>query len=157
MLKYIKYIISEVIMEGLTTSKLLQENVKNLSLSNRTLEILNRLGIQRIDDIAKLDRQELLTACINLGLSYEDITACVDEIEIKLYSNNLCLEEYIRALSRYTADGERLLIETDDGEKYTVYSAAVSGDSAKIYVPKKHAYTVSGDNCGRVIVSYKVS
>jgi len=78
-------------MEGLTTSKLLQENVKNLSLSNRTLEILNRLGIQRIDDIAKLDRQELLTACINLGLSYEDITACVDEIEIKLYSNNLCL------------------------------------------------------------------
>ncbi len=74
-----------------------------------------------------------------------------------MYKNNLCLEEYIRALSRYAADGERLQIETDDGEKYTVYSAAVSGDSARIYVPKKHAYTVSGDNCGRVIVSYKVS
>lgn len=71
--------------------------------------------------------------------------------------NNMCLEEYVRALSRYTADTERLTVETDDGEKYMIYSQSVSGDSASVYVPKSHPYTVSGDNCGHVIVSCKVS
>ncbi len=74
-----------------------------------------------------------------------------------MYTNNLCLEEYIHTLSRYTADGERLIFETDEGEKYMIYSQSVSGDSASVYVPKTHEYTLSGDNNGRVIVSCKIS
>ena len=71
-------------------------------------------------------------------------------------NNNLCLEEYVSALARYVADGERLSVETDDGEKYVIYSASVAGDTASVYVPKKHSYVISGDNNGRVVVSYKI-
>ena len=74
-----------------------------------------------------------------------------------MYANNLCLEEYIHLLSRHTADGERLVFETDEGEKYMIYSQSVSGDSASVYVPKKLPYTISGDNCGRVVVSCRLS
>lgn len=73
-----------------------------------------------------------------------------------MMKNNLCLEEYIYKLSKFTPDGEKLTIETDDGEKYIVYSQAVSGSSASIYVPKNLDYTLSGDNSGHVIVSYRV-
>ena len=71
-------------------------------------------------------------------------------------ANNLCLEEYIYTLSKYTADGDRLIFETDDGEKYMIYSQAVSGSSASVYVPKNLSYTLSGDNNGHIIVSCKV-
>ena len=74
-----------------------------------------------------------------------------------IMKNGLCLEEYVRALARYTADGERLNVETDDGEKYMIYSASVSGDTASVYVPKKHPYVISGDNNGRVVVSCKIN
>ena len=74
-----------------------------------------------------------------------------------MYANNLCLEEYIHLVSRHTADGERLTFETDDGEKYMIYSQSVSGSSASVYVPKNLPYTISGDNCGRVVVSCRLS
>ena len=74
-----------------------------------------------------------------------------------MQANNLCLEEYIHLLSRHTADGERLIFETDEGEKYMIYSQSVSGDSASVYVPKNLPYTISGDNCGRVVVSCRLS
>lgn len=74
-----------------------------------------------------------------------------------MMANNLCLEEYIHILSKYTADGDRLIFETDDGEKYMIYSQSVSGSSASVYVPKNLPYTLSGDNNGHIIVSCKVA
>lgn len=69
-----------------------------------------------------------------------------------MYMNNLCLEEYIGLLKKYTLDGERLIFTTDEGVQYMIYSQAVSGDEGKIYLPKNHEYTVSGDNNGSIIV-----
>ena len=74
-----------------------------------------------------------------------------------MMANNLCLEEYIHNLSKFTADGDRLIFETDDGEKYMIYSQPVSGSSASVYVPKNLPYTLSGDNNGRIIVSCKIA
>ena len=74
-----------------------------------------------------------------------------------MMANNLCLEEYIHNLSKFTADGDRLVFETDDGEKYMIYSQPVSGSSASVYVPKNLPYTLSGDNNGRIIVSCKIA
>ncbi len=66
--------------------------------------------------------------------------------------NDLCLEEYIDELAKYTLKGERLKVKTDDGAEYEIYSCPVSGDG-EIYVPKDKQYTLSGDNSGHVIVS----
>lgn len=74
-----------------------------------------------------------------------------------MYMNNLCLEEYIGLLKKYTIDSERLIFTTDAGEQYMIYSQGVSGDSAKIYLPKNHEYEISGDNSGNVIVAAKLS
>lgn len=74
-----------------------------------------------------------------------------------MHQNNLCLEEYISLLASYPIDSARLTINTDDGETYIVYSQSVNGSDGEIYVPKNYAYSLSGDNCGHVIVSYKVS
>lgn len=69
-----------------------------------------------------------------------------------MYTNNLCLEEYIGLLKKYTLEGERLIFTTDEGVQYMIYSQSVSGDSASIYLPKNHEYTISGDNNGNVVV-----
>lgn len=69
-----------------------------------------------------------------------------------MYTNNLCLEEYIGLLKKYTLDSERLIFTTDEGVQYMIYSQPVRGDSANIYLPKNHEYTVSGDNNGSVVV-----
>ena len=71
--------------------------------------------------------------------------------------NNLCLEEYIELLSRFPLRSARRQFTTDDGEKYMIYSQSVSGDTAAVYVPKNHEYTLSGDNDGRIIVTCKIS
>ena len=70
-----------------------------------------------------------------------------------MYTNNLCLEEYIGLLKRYTLDSERLIFTTDDGVQYMIYSQPVHGDSAEIYLPKNHEYNISGDNSGNIIIS----
>ena len=67
--------------------------------------------------------------------------------------NNLCLEEYIELLSKYPLESARIHVTSDSGEKYMIYSQAVSGTSGEIYVPKSYPYTLSGDNNGHVIVS----
>lgn len=74
-----------------------------------------------------------------------------------MHENNLCLEEYIRILANYPIDSARLCFTTDEGESYVVYSVPVSGDSAEIKVPKNYDYSLTGDNNGHVIVSYKTS
>lgn len=70
-----------------------------------------------------------------------------------MYANNLCLEEYIGLLKKYTLDSERLIFETDGGEKYMVYCQSIPGDSGEIYLPKNLEYEISGDNNGHVIVA----
>lgn len=74
-----------------------------------------------------------------------------------MHANNLCLEEYIDILANYPADSARLNFTTDSGESYMIYSQAVSGNEAEIYVPKNYSYTLSGDNNGHVIVSCRTS
>lgn len=71
--------------------------------------------------------------------------------------NNLCLEEYIELLSRFPIKSSRLQFSTPDGEQYMIYSQSVSGNTATVYVPKNHEYTISGDNDGRIIVTCKIS
>lgn len=68
-------------------------------------------------------------------------------------TNNLCLEEYLKLLDTKPVTGERLLITTDDGETYMVYSQKITGDKCEIYVPKNYPYTLSGDNRGNIIVT----
>ncbi|MBQ7399995.1 MAG: M15 family metallopeptidase [Clostridia bacterium] len=70
-----------------------------------------------------------------------------------MYTNNLCLEEYIGLLKKYTLDSERLIFTTDEGVQYMIYSQPVGADTDKIYLPKNHSYNISGDNDGNVIVS----
>ena len=70
-----------------------------------------------------------------------------------MYTNNLCLEEYISILENYPINSGRLHVETDSGEKYMIYSVAVSEGGDEIPVPNNYEYTLSGDNNGHVIVS----
>ena len=73
-----------------------------------------------------------------------------------MHTNNLCLEEYVELLSKYPINSARLNFTTDSGEKYMIYSAAVTGESGKIHVPNSLEYTLSGDNNGHVIISCKI-
>lgn len=93
------------------------------------------------------------------GISYEPwhFRYVGKEHAYYMHQNNLCLEEYISLLANYPIDSARLTIDTDDGETYIVYSQSVSGNEGEIYVPKNYEYALSGDNCGHIIVSYKVS
>lgn len=68
----------------------------------------------------------------------------------------LCLEEYIDRLAYYPIDSERLTIASPDGT-YEVYTVSVTGDMSEIKVPKTLPYTLSGDNCGRIVVTVKKS
>lgn len=74
-----------------------------------------------------------------------------------MHTNNLCLEEYIGLLNKYTLDSERLIFTTDEGVQYMVYSQSVPGDSGVIYLPKNHEYEISGDNNGHIIVAAVLS
>lgn len=69
----------------------------------------------------------------------------------KITEKNMCLEEYIDYLKRFTFEGERMIIECDAGT-YEVWYAKGS----EVYLPDSGAYTVSGNNVDGVIVTYKV-
>ena len=74
-----------------------------------------------------------------------------------MYTNNLCLEEYIGLLKKYTLESERLIFTTDENVQYMIYSQPVSGSGGEIYLPKNHEYTISGDNNGSVVVCATLS
>ncbi|MBE6680833.1 MAG: D-alanyl-D-alanine carboxypeptidase family protein [Ruminococcaceae bacterium] len=74
-----------------------------------------------------------------------------------MYTNKLCLEEYLEMLKGYPPESARLNFTTDSGESYMIYSQAVSGNEAEIYVPKNYPYTLSGGNNGYIIVSCKTN
>lgn len=67
-------------------------------------------------------------------------------------ANNLCLEEYLEFLTRYTSK-DRLTITGADGKTYEVYHCEVSGSGAAISCPTNYAYTLSGTNKGGVVVT----
>ena len=70
-----------------------------------------------------------------------------------MVQNNLCLEEYLIAISKYTFDGEHYQVTADDGHKYEIYYVASAGDITSVPVPESLPYEVSGDNIGGYIVT----
>lgn len=74
-----------------------------------------------------------------------------------MYKNSMTLEEYTELLAMYPIDSSMLLV-TDEttGENYKIYSAEISVDGTSVAVPKNaDSYTISGDNSGHVIITYK--
>ncbi len=68
-----------------------------------------------------------------------------------MVKENLCLEEYIDYLKRFTFDEEHLTVECADGT-YEIWYA----EGTKIHVPDSGEYAVSGNNVDGVIVTCKV-
>lgn len=67
-------------------------------------------------------------------------------------SNALALEEYLEAL-KTTSFQDRLFIETDRGERYSVYYVPARGSETKVPLPGEKSYTVSGNNVDGFIVT----
>lgn len=70
-----------------------------------------------------------------------------------MIQNNLCLEEYLNAISKYTFEGQHYQVTADDGHKYEIYYVASAGDTTSVPVPEAYPYEVSGDNIGGYIVT----
>lgn len=70
--------------------------------------------------------------------------------------NGLVLEEYITLLKGYTLTGEHLAVEAG-GKNYEIYYVPSTGEQTNVYVPKDHAYTVSGNNVDGFIVTVDLS
>ena len=76
-----------------------------------------------------------------------------------MYQNGITLEEYISVLSNCKFDESELSI-TDEttGNIYSVYAVPVLNDGAQVPVPtsaSEKEYTLSGSNCGHIIVTVK--
>ena len=73
--------------------------------------------------------------------------------------NELCLEEYIKILSKdHTYDKDHLQVTGADGNNYSIYYVPLSNDPVTtLNVPKNYSYTVSGDNSGGFIVTINLS
>jgi D-alanyl-D-alanine carboxypeptidase len=72
-----------------------------------------------------------------------------------MYSNNLCLEEYIELLKSHSYDGEHLTFADDNGVNYEIYYVA-SDDGAEtttVPVPSDRKYEISGNNSDGFIVT----
>ena len=93
------------------------------------------------------------------GISYEPwhFRYVGKEHAYYMYSNNMCLEEYVDALGQYPVNSGRLVFTTDSGEEYMIYSVSVSENGDDIPVPNNYPYTLSGDNCGNIVVSCRVA
>lgn len=77
-----------------------------------------------------------------------------------MYRNSITLEEYISMLSGYNFDEPLEIIDEVSGNKYEVYSVSVLSDGTHIPVPSVEngvSYSLSGDNCGNIIVTVKDS
>lgn len=70
-----------------------------------------------------------------------------------MVKENLCLEEYLNAISKYTFDGEHYIVKADDGHRYEIYYVASTGDTTAVPVPDSLYYEISGDNIGGFIVT----
>jgi len=70
-----------------------------------------------------------------------------------MLQNNLCLEEYLNAIAKYTYEGEHYQVTADDGHKYEIYYVPSTGDVTSVPVPESLPYEVSGDNISGYIVT----
>jgi D-alanyl-D-alanine carboxypeptidase len=71
---------------------------------------------------------------------------------------NLCLEEYIDELRKYTYNSDHLLVTTSSGDKYEIYYQYASGtDKTDVPVPENLPYSISGDNSEGFIVTVSLS
>ncbi len=66
---------------------------------------------------------------------------------------NLCLEEYLASLTKYTAFGDHLKVTAPDGNTYEIYYVPSEGDTTNVTLPASLPYTISGDNYGGFIVT----
>lgn len=66
-------------------------------------------------------------------------------------NNASCLESYIDFLRNYTFEGEHLMVECDNGDKYEIYFS----NSLTVNVPTDKEYTISGNNVDGFIVTIK--
>lgn len=74
-----------------------------------------------------------------------------------MYSENMCLEEYIEYLRKYPVAGEHLKYTCGDGSEYEIYFSEANTDKPSyVPLPKEGEYTVSGNNIDGYIVTLKV-
>lgn len=71
---------------------------------------------------------------------------------VQMAGEELCLEEYIDYLKRFTFDQDHLRIACEAGTYEVWYAEGVGG----VYLPDQGDYTVSGNNVDGVIVTVKV-
>ncbi len=75
---------------------------------------------------------------------------------IYMTENNLCLEEYIEEVKKYTSDGEHIKV-SDNEKKYEIYYVpADPSANTDIPVPDGKEYTISGNNVDGFIVTVEV-
>ena len=73
-----------------------------------------------------------------------------------MYSENLCLEEYIDSLKYYSYKGEHLKVSAANGKDYEIYY--VNGKfRSGVPVPKNYEYTISGNNVDGFVVTVDMS
>lgn len=73
-----------------------------------------------------------------------------------MYSQNLCLEEYIDSLKYYSYKGDHLKVAADNGKDYEIYY--VNGKfRSGVPVPKNYDYTISGNNVDGFVVTVDMS
>lgn len=71
-----------------------------------------------------------------------------------MYSNDLCLEEYIALLRSYPFDGEHLEFRDDSEQLWEMYFIPASDSGAtEVYIPTEGEYTLSGNNVDGFIVA----
>ncbi len=72
--------------------------------------------------------------------------------------NNLCFEEYINLIKKYTFAKEHLKIKNFDDVEYEVYYVPATKDKTKIPAPKEcDSYVISGNNVDGFIVTVLAS
>lgn len=72
-----------------------------------------------------------------------------------MHLNGLCLEEYLEVLRERTIDNP--LEVTDGVNRYEIYCCTVSGGGfTEVPVKNGAEYSISGDNCGRYVVTVKM-
>lgn len=72
-----------------------------------------------------------------------------------MFENNLCLEEYIELLKKFTFEKEHLFVKTYSGNEYEIYYIPSQACSNGLPVPAEKPFTVSGNNIDGFIVTVK--
>lgn len=79
----------------------------------------------------------------------------VGEVHATNMKNGYCLEEYVEELHKYTDSENPLTVTLANGDRYAMFSCKMSGKSISVKAPE--GASVTGDNSGYIVVSYKLS